>query len=144
MRDDEQLPSRRSLLCGAAAAGVTGLGLTGCAGSGEEWPKSPAAATQAVGLGKADEVPVGGAKLYRDDRLLVSQPEAGDYRAFSAVCTHGGCVLSSVKELEADCACHGSRFDAGTGAVLRSPATTDLPEYPVKLKGGKLVVGPEA
>ncbi|MCK1796462.1 Rieske (2Fe-2S) protein [Streptomyces sp. XM4193] len=142
MHDDERSPSRRSLLCGAAAAGAAGLGLTACSGAGEEWPKSPAAESEAVGLGSADSVPVGGARLYRDDRLLISQPEQGKYRAFSAVCTHGGCVLSSVEKLEADCACHGSRFDAGTGKVLRSPATTDLPEYPVRLKDGSLVVGP--
>lgn len=129
---------------GAAAAGAAcAAGLTGCAGSDTGRPTEPAAATEAVSLGTADAVPVGGAKLYPKHRLLVSQPDRGQYRAFSAVCTHGGCVLSSVKELEADCACHGSRFDASTGAVLQAPATADLPEYPVEMRGGKLIVGPD-
>ena len=95
-------------------------------------------------VGKPGEIPVGGAKIYPDERLLVAQPKQGEYRAFSAVCTHGGCVLSSVNKLEANCACHGSMFDASNGAVLQTPATVDLPEYPVEIKDGVLVVGPEA
>ena len=95
-------------------------------------------------VGKPDEVPVGGAKIYREHRLLVAQPRQGEYKAFSAVCTHGGCVLSSVSKLEANCACHGSVFDASDGSVVHTPATVDLPEFPVEVKGGVLVVGPEA
>lgn len=136
--------SRRSLLCSAAAAGIAGLGLTSCAGEDAGWPKSPAAESEAVKVGKPEEVPVGGAKIYREHRLLIAQPRQGEYRAFSAVCTHGGCVLSSVSKLEANCACHGSVFDANDGSVVRTPATVDLPEYPVEVKGGVLVVGPEA
>ncbi|MBB1253490.1 ubiquinol-cytochrome c reductase iron-sulfur subunit [Streptomyces alkaliterrae] len=134
-------PSRRTLLCGAAAAPLAGLALTAC--GGDSWPRSPEAETRAVTLGgDAGEVPVGGARIYREDRLLVSQPKQGEFRAFSAVCTHGGCVLSSVRELEAGCGCHGSRFDAVSGAVLETPATVDLPEYPVTVSKGRLVVGP--
>lgn len=94
-----------------------------------------------VELGSAAEVPVGGAKLYREDRLVVSQPAKGTYKCFSAKCTHAGCILSEVDKKEGSCPCHGSRFDVTTGKVLQGPAADPLPEVPVKTKDGKLIAG---
>ena len=139
-----QPASRRTVLCGAALAGAAaGLGgLTACSGS--DGRRSAAIPTAPVDLGAADAVPVGGSQLYREKKLVVSQPAEGEFKAFSAVCTHAGCVLTSVKELEADCSCHGSRFDTTTGEVLAGPATAPLPEVPVRADGGTLVAGPDA
>ncbi|MEE1941628.1 Rieske (2Fe-2S) protein [Streptomyces sp. TRM 70361] len=136
-----QPPARRTVLCGVALAGAAGLGMTGltaCSG-GQKPPAVPAAP---VDLGAADAVPVGGSRLYREKRLVVSQPTEGEFRAFGAVCTHAGCVLTSAEELSADCACHGSRFDTTTGEVLAGPAGSPLPEVPVRTDGGRLVAGP--
>lgn len=98
--------------------------------------------TAAVELGAADAVPVGGAKLYRDDKVVVSQPAKGAFRAFSAVCTHQGCVVDSVKGTTVSCPCHGSEFDAETGAVVQGPATRPLPALAITETGGKLTAGP--
>ncbi|MCC3654757.1 Rieske (2Fe-2S) protein [Streptomyces sp. S07_1.15] len=137
--------SRRTLLRGAALAGAAGAGLTACGdgggGGGTGGGEAPSAP---VDLGAADEVPVGGARLYREQRLLVSRPAEDEYKAFSAVCTHQRCVLSAVEGTGADCACHGSRFDAETGKALRGPATKALPAVPVSVRDGRLVAGGDA
>lgn len=124
--------TRRTVLCGAAAlasTGAAGFALTGCETREAEPHQQP---TEPVGLGPADEVPVGGAQLYRDEKVLVCRPEDGDYRAYSAVCTHAGCVLSGLRDDVAVCSCHGSTFDPATGAVLQGPA--EEPLHPMELE----------
>ncbi len=132
--------SRRTVLRGTAVAGVvgaSGAGLAACGGkSSSNTPTSP------VDLGAASAVPVGGAKLYRDDKVLVSQPQKGGFKAFSAVCTHQGCVLDTVDGTTASCPCHGSQFNAETGAVVQGPAARPLPPVKITESGGKLTVGP--
>lgn len=140
---------RRTLLRGAALAGVAGLGLTACAGGGDGADGGGYGAdgggdapATAVELGPAAEVPVGGAKLYRDQKVVVSQPAKGTYKAYSAVCTHAGCVVDTVEKGVVSCPCHGSRFNAETGAVERGPAGAPLPGVEVRVEGGKLLAGP--
>ncbi|WP_184569071.1 Rieske (2Fe-2S) protein [Streptomyces zagrosensis] len=137
-----QPASRRTVLRGAALAGAAGLGVAAC--SPGESARGPVTPTAPVHLGSADEVPVGEAKLYRNDRLLVAQPVKGEFKAYSAVCTHKGCVLRKIEDGEAKCACHGSMFDPATGEVLDGPAGEPLLSVPVRLEGGKLVAGPSA
>ncbi|MFG2893301.1 Rieske (2Fe-2S) protein [Streptomyces sp. NPDC048248] len=134
-----QPPARRTVLRGAALAGAAGFGVAACSGGSEE--DASAVPTAPVDLGSAAEVPVGGAKLYREDRLVVSQPAKGDFKCFSAKCTHAGCILADVDRTEGNCVCHGSRFDVTTGKVIEGPATRPLPEVPVKAEGGKLIAG---
>lgn len=135
-----QSPARRTVLRGAALAGAAGFGLAACSPGGSESDDS-AVPSKPVELGAAADVPVGGAKLYREDRLVVSQPAKGEYKCFSAKCTHAGCILSEVEKKEGSCPCHGSRFDVTTGKVVQGPATEPLPEVPVKAKNGKLIAG---
>jgi cytochrome b6-f complex iron-sulfur subunit len=72
--------------------------------------------------------------------IVVAQPTAGTAVAFSAICTHMACqVAPAGKRL--DCPCHGSQYDATTGAVLRGPATKPLPAVPVRVENGKVVAG---
>ncbi|MCX3058783.1 Rieske (2Fe-2S) protein [Streptomyces beihaiensis] len=133
--------SRRTALRGAAVAGTAGLGLTACtAGSGGSG--AGAAPTGPVDLGEAAEVPEGGAKLYRDEHVVVSRTRDGQYRAFSTICTHAGCPIGMLKGTELTCNCHGSKFDATTGKVLHSPATVPLTELSVKVEGGKIIAAP--
>ncbi|WP_399092629.1 Rieske (2Fe-2S) protein [Streptomyces sp. BBFR2] len=133
-----QPPARRTVLRGAALVGAAGFGVAACSGGAQKDNGMP---DKAIALGDAADVPVGGAKLYRENRLVVSQPSEGTFKCFSAKCTHAGCVLSQVTKEEGDCSCHGSRFDVTTGQVLQGPATEPLPEIPVRNKGGKLIVG---
>ncbi|MEU9983401.1 Rieske (2Fe-2S) protein [Streptomyces sp. NPDC050856] len=139
-----QPAARRTVLKGAALAGAAGLGVAACSTESKLGHAQTPTPTAPVTLGAADEVPVGGAKLYREERLVVSCPVKGQYKAFSAQCTHAGCVLDKIEDKEGNCPCHGSRFDVTTGQALKGPATQPLPEVPVRIAGGKLVAGPDA
>ncbi|MGW7099851.1 Rieske (2Fe-2S) protein [Streptomyces sp. NPDC054838] len=139
-----QPAARRTVLKGAAAlAGAAGAGLTAAAcspGAGGA-AGSPGAPGGPVELGAVADVPVGGAKLYREQKLVVSCPAAGQYKAFTAQCTHAGCILDKIVDGQGSCPCHGSRFDVTTGKVLRGPAADPLTPVPVKAEGGKIVAG---
>jgi thiosulfate dehydrogenase [quinone] large subunit len=81
-------------------------------------------------------VPVGGAALFTDPKLqspaYVLQPKSGRFVAFSAICTHEGCTVNFDKSAEEFvCPCHGSIYNATTGAVLQGPAPSPLPSIPV-------------
>jgi nitrite reductase/ring-hydroxylating ferredoxin subunit len=71
------------------------------------------------------------------------QAEA-QYKAFSAQCTHAGCLLEKLEGTIGDCPCHGSRFDVTTGEAVHGPATVPLSKVPVRVVGGNLVAGPDA
>ncbi|UUN26240.1 Rieske (2Fe-2S) protein [Streptomyces sp. FIT100] len=139
-----QPAARRTVLKGVALAGAAGLGAAACSTESKLGHAQVPTPTAPVDLGAADAVPVGGTRLYREQRLVVHRPAEGEYRAFSAQCTHAGCVLDKVEGTEGNCPCHGSRFDVTTGEAVRGPATVPLPEVPVTVEGGKLVAGPQA
>ncbi|MFJ8231946.1 Rieske (2Fe-2S) protein [Streptomyces sp. NPDC094448] len=136
--------ARRTVLKGAALAGAAGLGAAACSTESKLGHARTPTPTAPVDLGAADAVPVGGARLYREQRLVVSCPAKGEYLAFSAQCTHAGCALDKVEGNEGNCPCHGSRFDVTTGEALKGPATVPLPKVPVVVRDGKLIAGPEA
>ncbi|MGW1179303.1 QcrA and Rieske domain-containing protein [Kitasatospora sp. NPDC002543] len=95
----------------------------------------------------AASVPVGGSAQVKDpatgDAVYIVQPKAGQYCAFSAVCTHAGCAVDAPKNGQLYCPCHGSRFDAATGAVVNGPAVKPLPKYAVSKTGDQLTLGPQ-
>ena len=91
-------------------------------------------------LGAASEVPVGGGKIYKAAKVVVTQPAAGQYKAFSAVCTHVGCIMSEVASGTIDCPCHGGQFKITNGAVVAGPPPSPLPARPVKVVNGQVVL----
>ncbi|GAA2629116.1 Rieske (2Fe-2S) protein [Streptomyces axinellae] len=139
MTDTDPQATRRTVLCGAALAAL-GLTTAACGGEGGT-SDSSGSPDKPVDLGAAGAVPVGGAKLYHKEKLLVSQPKKGEFKAFSSVCTHQGSLLGEIQNGEAVCPLHGSRFHADTGKVAQGPATKPLPSVPVKESGGKLTAG---
>lgn len=139
-----QPAARRTVLKGAALAGAAGLGVAACSTDSKLGHAQDPTPTAPVALGAPEEIPVGGAKLYREQRVMVSCPAKGEYKAFSAQCTHAGCVLDKIEDGHGNCPCHGSRFNVMTGKPVQGPATVPLPAVPVKVKDGKLVAGPDA
>ena len=138
-------PSRRTVLASVGLAGVGVTALAGC-GAAEDAANDAAssagdAATDAVkdAISKAT-IPVGGGKIFADQKVVVTQPTSGDFKAFSAVCTHQACVVSSIANGTINCACHGSQYDIATGAVKQGPATKALPEKTVAVSGDGITV----
>ncbi|MWK39118.1 Rieske 2Fe-2S domain-containing protein [Actinomadura sp. J1-007] len=128
---------RRAVLCGAGAAGAALLA-AGCGGGGKE--PEPADKLKGKEIGKVADVPVGGGRVYADTKIVVTQPSKGTFKAFSAVCTHQGCLANKVAGGTIDCPCHGSKFEIADGSVAHGPASKALQEYPVQVKGDAIVV----
>jgi nitrite reductase/ring-hydroxylating ferredoxin subunit len=133
---------RRSVLRGVAVVGAVGLSgsLAGCGGSGSDGAaQAPAAASGPTALGAATEIPVGGGKIFANDKVVVTQPTKGTFKAFSAVCTHEGCIVAAVTKT-IDCACHGSKYSITDGSVVAPPAPSPLPAKTVTVEGGQVTV----
>jgi len=135
------VPSRRTVLRGAALTPVAGLGLTACSGGGSATSATP---TAPVDLGAEGEIAKGSAKLYRDSNVVVSRAADGTLKAYSTICTHAQCPINKLDGTTLVCPCHGSQFDATTGKVLQSPATEPLTELKVTAENGRIVAGPGA
>jgi Rieske Fe-S protein len=119
-----------------AAAGAVGLtaALSACGDAG-----GGTAASGTV-LGKTTEIPEGGGKVFKDQRVVVTQPTAGEFKAFSAICTHQGCTVADVSGGTINCACHNSTFDITDGSVKGGPAPTALPGTRITVQGGSITV----
>jgi Rieske Fe-S protein len=91
-------------------------------------------------LGPASEIPVGGGKIYTAAKVVVTRPSHGQYKAFSAVCTHVGCIMSKVADGTIDCPCHGSEFKITNGAVVTGPAPSPLPAKKIKIVSGQVIL----
>lgn len=135
--------TRRTVL----ATGVTGASalLAGCGDNGGDSTESPTGdsptatdGTTGGELAKTDDIPVGGGKIFKDQKIVVTQPEQGDFKAFSAVCTHQGCIVASVSDKTINCACHGSKFSITDGAVENGPATRPLPAEQITVTGNSI------
>ncbi|HSA49886.1 MAG TPA: Rieske (2Fe-2S) protein [Yinghuangia sp.] len=89
-------------------------------------------------LAKTSEIPVGGGKVFGSEKVVVTQPTAGTFKAFSATCTHQGCLVSEVADGNIDCKCHGSMFSVTDGSVTKGPATRALPEKQIATSGDQI------
>ncbi len=127
--------TRRHTLTGAAVLGVGVPFLAACGGDDSSATDDAPVAKAGEELGPTSDVPVGGGKVYQDQRIVVTQPTDGDFKAFSAVCTHQSCLVSTIADGTIDCACHGSKFSADDGSVVTGPATSALAEVAIKVDG---------
>jgi Rieske Fe-S protein len=98
---------------------------------------APSAAGGAV-LARSTEIPVGGGKVFADRQVVVTQPVAGTFKAFTAICTHQGCTVAEVRGGTINCPCHGSRFRVADGAVAGGPASRPLAAVNLTVDGGAI------
>lgn len=150
--------TRRGVLAGVGLAGLAGA-ISACssggsssssagtgtnAGAGAGTGAAPAA-TGASGGGSAlastSEIPVGGGKVFSSDKVVVTQPVSGDFKGFSAICTHMQCTVDQVSDGTIDCPCHGSKFSVKDGSVVAGPAPSPLPAQTIKVTGTNIFLG---
>ena len=72
------------------------------------------------GLAETSDIPVGGGTIFADQEVVVTQPTEGDFKCFTAVCTHQGCIVSTVSDGTINCACHGSQYSIKDGSTWRT------------------------
>ena len=105
-------------------------------------PKISEAMTSSVVAGTVDDLKPGAGKIFKFGNRpgLLVMTEAGEYKAFSAVCSHLQCTVQYRQDLgEIWCACHNGRFDL-KGQVISGPPPEGLEEYRVDLRRDEIVV----
>jgi Rieske Fe-S protein len=113
-----------------AAAGSTTASAAAVGGA------SSSAGTKA--LAATSEIPVGSGMIFPGPQVVVTQPTAGEFKAFSAVCTHMGCIVNQISNGTIDCPCHGSQYSITTGDVVAGPAPRPLPAKQIKVSGSSV------
>jgi Rieske Fe-S protein len=145
--------NRRAVLAGTCAAGCAAA-LTACStysstsapqtsaapAAGAAAPAPAPAAGGAAPLVTAGQVPVGGGVIVAAQQVVVTQPTAGRFKAFSTTCTHQGCAVNEVTGGKIVCPCHGSEFAVADGSVTAGPARSPLPEKKITVSGDAITL----
>lgn len=151
MSSESGQATRRSLIVGtgvAVVAGAAGFGWFALAGPPSK-TRSPAGDYSTPGSGSGTptaltalaDIPEGGGVVLVDQQVVVTRESGDKVHCFSAVCTHQGCLVNQVSNGRINCPCHGSAFDANTGAVVAGPAPSPLPAVPVTVVNGSVYTG---
>ncbi|MFA6299635.1 MAG: Rieske (2Fe-2S) protein, partial [Nocardioides sp.] len=90
-------------------------------------------------LASTSEVPVGGGIILTDQKIVITQPTEGDFKAFTAVCNHQGNTVTSVEDGVIACSFHGSAYSAATGEVENGPASSPLASVAIEVKGDQIL-----
>ncbi|MFI7873003.1 Rieske (2Fe-2S) protein [Streptomyces salinarius] len=150
-------PARRTVVAAAGAAGLTAV-LAACSGSDDDASTDTGtapsgSASQEAGSGGSGggenagagpalaataDIPEGGGKVFPDQKVVVTQPAAGEFKAFSATCTHQGCAVKSVSDGVINCPCHNSNFSITDGSVQGGPAPKPLPAVQITVSGDSI------
>ncbi|MEU6713259.1 Rieske (2Fe-2S) protein [Nonomuraea sp. NPDC046802] len=150
--------TRRTVFLGAGGAGLAAV-LTACANytvptteaSAEPLSQEPSSETEtpaekeeetesseAKALASTADIPEGGGKVFEKEKIVVTQPTSGEFKAFTAVCTHQGCLVATVSNKTINCPCHGSKFKIDDGSVAGGPASSPLEEKQITVDGDKI------
>lgn len=127
---------RRDVLKAGAVTGalaVVGVSVSSCA--------NETAVTMSADSITLADIPVGGGVVVSEPPVVVTQPTAGEVKAFTSICPHQGCKVSEVTNNEIYCPCHGSKFSAIDGSVIQGPATEGLAAAAVAVDGTKVSFG---
>lgn len=143
--------TRRTVILAAGGAGVTAV-LTACgaseepaAGGGDvsstvssQAPEAGAADSGANALATTADIPEGGGKVFKDQKVVITQPAAGQFKAFTSVCPHQGCDVDKIVDGNIVCPCHSSKFKIADGSVVDGPAKQPLEEKAIKVDGDSI------
>lgn len=136
-------PSRRVVVAAVGAAGLA-LTLNACGSEDDSSSSSDASSSSGAGAGggsvlaKTSDIPEGGGKIFKDSGVVVTQPTAGEFKAFSSKCTHQGCAVTGITDGVITCPCHKSEFSVTDGSVKKGPATQPLPEEKITVSGDSI------
>ena len=147
--------SRRAL-GGLAAAGAGLPLLAACSNNDPQTASDPSGTSSAAptggrspsatgggggdALAKTSDIKVGGGEVFTDQEVVVTQPKAGEFKCFTAVCSHQGCIVSDVSGGTINCACHGSQYSIEDGSVVTGPATFPLAAEPITVSGDEITL----
>ncbi|WP_411082438.1 Rieske (2Fe-2S) protein [Streptomyces sp. cmx-18-6] len=144
-QERRNLLERRTVVLAVGAAGAAAA-LTACggpdgSGGGAESVEQPGSGggSGAV-LARTADIPEGGGVVFAAQKVVVTQPRAGEFKAFSSTCTHQGCAVKEVTGGAITCPCHNSAFDAATGDPTAGPATRPLPAREITVEGGSITL----
>ncbi|MHC3472289.1 Rieske (2Fe-2S) protein [Streptomyces sp. 7R007] len=153
--------ARRTVMAAMGAAGLA-VALTACGSDDDSADSSGSSNTQAGAdasgggssasgdasaaagggtvVAKTSDIPEGGGKIFNDSGVVVTQPTAGTFKAFSYKCTHVGCPVTKVENGVIICPCHGSQFSIEDGSVKHVPATKPLPAVKITVSGDEITL----
>jgi Rieske Fe-S protein len=127
-------------ILGQPASGRTSSPQPSSGQPASDQPSSPQPGSgQTPSLALISDVPAGGGKILADKKIVITQPRSGSFEAFTAVCTHLGCTVSSVSGGTINCPCHGSKFSISNGSVVAGPAPSALAPVSIKVQGTSIV-----
>lgn len=111
----------------------------------KDWmSKAAAGAWPRKVVAQADDLPVGGTKVFQypgpsENCLLVRVSETR-YAAYSQKCTHLSCaVIYSAEKKRLECPCHEGYFSIEDGHVLQGPPPRPLPRIDLELADGQVI-----
>ena len=132
--------SRRTVH-GLAATGLSLPLLAACGGDSDGDTAADDGSEAGGGFpAPTSDIEVGGGTIFSDDRVVVTQPTEGEFKAFSSTCTHQGCQVASVSDGLIHCPCHNSAFSIEDGSVQGGPATSPLGEVAISVDGDSIVL----
>lgn len=133
---------RRTLLAALGGAGIAAT-LTACGSSDDSSSSSSESSGSGGGaaLAKTTDIPEGGGKVFADQGVVVTQPTAGEFKAYSTVCPHQKQRVNSVANGTITCPAHGSQFNVTDGSAKKGPATSGLTVAKISVSGDSITLG---
>lgn len=109
-------------------------------------PKLGEVETSSVKAGTVSDFEIDSGQIIKfgNKPVLLVRTHEGEFRAFSAICTHLDCTVQYRKEKGSIwCACHNGTYDL-TGRNIDGPPPRPLDEYRVVVQGEEIFISKQA